>query len=109
MKFHVTVLPEADENVNRIYLWIAKRSPEGAVRWYQRFLDVVKSLSQNPQKHGFAPENAFVEPEIRQVTFKTKLGLPYRVLFRIVQTDVQILHIRGPGQDLLSRNDLPNE
>lgn len=109
MKYQVTVLPEADENVDRIYLSIAKRSPEGARRWYLRFLDVITSLTENPQPHGFAPENAFVEPEIRQVVFKTKHGLPYRALFRIVETDVQILHVRGPGQDLLSREDFPNE
>ena len=39
MKYSVTVLPEADDNVNRIYLWIAERSPEGARRWYLQFLE----------------------------------------------------------------------
>jgi plasmid stabilization system protein ParE len=109
MKYHLKLLPEADENVDRIYLWIAKRSPEGARRWFLRFLEVVESLCEKPQLHGFAPENDFVEPEIRQVVFKTKRGLPYRALFRIVGGEIQILHVRGPGQNLLKRSDLPKE
>jgi plasmid stabilization system protein ParE len=109
MKYRVIVLPEADQNVDRIYLWIAKQSPEGAKRWYLRFLETVESLRENPQTHGFAPENEFVKPEIRQIIFRTKRGLLYRALFRIVESEVQILHVRGPGQDLLTQDDLPKE
>ncbi len=109
MKYRVTVLPEAAENVDCIYLWIAQQSPQGARRWYLRFLKVVESLRENPQTHAFAPENEFVEPEIRQVMFKSKRGLRYRALFRIIDVEVQILHVRGPGQDLLTRSDLPKD
>lgn len=109
MKYRLSVLPEADQNVDRIFCWLAERTPAGARRWYLRFLEAVESLRENPQSHGYAPENEYVEPEIRQAIFKTRRGRPYRVLFRILQNEVQVLHVRGPGQDLLAAEDLPQE
>ena len=107
MKYRVTVQPEAQRAANRIYDWIAERAPAGAESWYRQFMSSVASLEEQPERFGFAPENEFVAPEIRQIIFKTKRGLPYRALYRVVDDEVQILGVRGPGQQLLGPEDLP--
>lgn len=38
--------------------------------------------------------------------FKTRKGRKYRVLFTIQDQTAIILHVRGPGQDLLDPDDL---
>ena len=48
-----------------------------------------------------APENEWFDEEIHERLFKTKRGSPYRLLFVVARTQVRILHVRGPGQDLV--------
>jgi hypothetical protein len=38
MKYTVRLMPRAFADGDRIYLWIAKRSPRGAVAWFEAFL-----------------------------------------------------------------------
>ena len=38
MTFQVTVLPQAQGDVDQIYSWIAERSLDGATLWYEKFL-----------------------------------------------------------------------
>ena len=106
MTFQVTVLPQAQGDVDQIYSWIAERSLDGATRWYEKFLESLESLKTNPESCSFAPENDHVQQEIRNLIFRTRRGNPYRVLFAIEETHVQVLHIRGAGQRLLDSNEL---
>jgi hypothetical protein len=48
-----------------------------------------------------AAEDDHVEFEVREILFKTRHGLIYRALFTIREETATILHVRGPGQDLL--------
>lgn len=98
MSFQVVVTPEADADVRRIYRWIADRSIDGARRWYREWFNAQRSLEQNPFLFGLAPESDSVTPEIRQVIFRTRKGLPYRVLFWIDEKTIYVLHVRGPGE-----------
>jgi plasmid stabilization system protein ParE len=101
MSYTVIVLPEAEEDAERIYRWLVERSPAGANRWYAEFLNAIRGLESQAEMYGLAPENEHVEEQIRQTFFKTRKGLRYRVLFAIVETKVYVLHVRGPGQRLL--------
>ena len=82
MKYRVTVQPEAERAANRIYDWIAERAPAGAESWYRQFMSSATSLEEQPERFGFAPANEYVAPEIRQIIFKTKRGLPYPLVSR---------------------------
>ena len=53
-----------------------------------------------------APEDEFVDEEIRQAFFQTRRGQRYRVLFTVIDNEVRVLHIRGPHQRLLRPDEL---
>jgi hypothetical protein len=53
-----------------------------------------------------AAENDYVDFEVREVLFKTRRGLMYRVLFTIREPTIFILHVRGPGQDLIDAAEM---
>lgn len=106
MSYTVLVLPEAEQDADRIYRWIAERSPGGADRWYEEFLAVIRDLKSKAELYGLAPESEHVAQEIRHRFFKTRKGLPYRVLFTITGAIVYVLHVRGPGQQLLGPDEV---
>ncbi len=106
MNCTVIILPEADQDADRIYRWIAERSTGGANRWYEQFLGALRRLVSDAEVCGLAPENEYVDPEIRQLSFKTRKGLRYRILFSITGGTVHVLHVRGPGQSLLGPDEL---
>ena len=56
--------------------------------------------------HGIAPEAAGASEEVRQLTFKTRKGLWYRLLFIVRDDKVFVLHVRGPGQDLMAQTEI---
>jgi plasmid stabilization system protein ParE len=106
MRYRLRVLPEAENDIDRIYIWIAGRSPEGAVSWYRRVSEIVESLREQPLSFGLAPEHDIVGREIRDVNFKTRRGRLYRILFEVREDEVLVLHVRGPGQRLLRRDEI---
>ena len=106
MKYQVIVLSRAQQDIQRIYEWIAQRSASGAARWFNRFTDALATLSENPKSCGLAPENEFVDQEIRHLIFKTRKGRHYRALFTITENPVDVLHVRGPGQPLVDPEEL---
>lgn len=106
MKYSVVLLPHAEGDLGRIILWLKAHSPQGADTWIRRWLEVLELLESDPMSCGFAPENDDHDAEIRQVIFKTRRGRPYRALFTMKAETVYVLHIRGPGQRTLRRNEL---
>jgi plasmid stabilization system protein ParE len=106
MTHAIVVLPEANRDADRIFEWIENQSREGAGRGYAAFLKTLESLKNNPDRCGRAPEAALVAAEIRQITFKTRRGGVYRILFLVCDDEVLILHVRGPGQPLLTPDEL---
>ena len=102
MKLRIVVLRQADADIDSIITWLANRSPSGARSWYHALESALDWLESNAQSCGLAPENESFPEEIRQHLFKTRRGRPYRLLFTIAGPQVRILHVRGPGQDLVS-------
>jgi hypothetical protein len=66
----------------------------------------VGELRKRADGCGLAPEDAEHDSEIRQIVFKTRSGLPYRALFTIDGDQVHVIHVRGPGQDLIMPGNL---
>lgn len=106
MKFSVQIIPQAEEELFQILSWIHQRSPEGAVTWRQSWLKAIDQLEQTADQCSLAPENERHTCEVRQLIFRTKKGKPYRILLTIRNQTAYILHIRGPGQNLLKKRDL---
>lgn len=106
MNRSIRVSVRADADVNAIYEWLAERSPEGAIRWYEAFLDAVQPLQHRAESYALAPEAAHLEVDLRQTLFKTRKGRTYRALFVIVEDVVHIVSVRGTGQDLIRGDEL---
>lgn len=89
------------------YVFIAKRSPQGAASWFNQFVETRDRLEIDAEMRPLAPESAHFDYDIREVFFKTRQGNPYRVLFTILDDEVLVLRVRGPGQDYVSEAELP--
>lgn len=101
--FEPLLLPRAEADVDNIVRYLAERSPQGAIAWLERWEEVLDDLRLRPLECGLAPESARYDSEIRQALFNTHRGRTYRALFTVVGRGVYILHVRGPGQDLVRR------
>jgi len=106
MTFRVLVLRRAEAEVGAIAQWLAARSSEGALRWLDAFDLAKDALASNPLSGELAPEDEFVDVEVRQILFKTRHGNRYRVLYVVEVNDVRILHVRGPRQPLIPSDEL---
>ena len=106
MSFRVTVTSQAANDFEGCFNYVAGRSQQGAKALREAFGKAVKSLEQNALAHGFAPESKDHPCEIRQFLFQTKHGRKYRALYMIKNDQVNVLHVRGPGQDLILPEDL---
>src|SRR4051812_24668627 len=98
MSFRVVVTAAAKANLRSAYLWAAQRAPATAARWLRRFEAELEKLSTFPERFALAPENDFVDAEIRQMIFGRRQGA-YRALFTIQGDEVRVLHIRRAAQD----------
>jgi len=106
MKYPVDLSRRARRDVDEIYDWIASRSPGGANRWQAALFRTLHGLETNPERKGLAPEAQEFDRPARQSFFKTAKGRIYRALFVIEENRVHILAIRGPGQPLLTAEEL---
>jgi plasmid stabilization system protein ParE len=102
----VHILPRAERDIQRIFAWLAERTPGGACRWYVAFEEAVDKLPPNPFRYGLAPENEAVDYEVRQFLFKTRHGRTYRGVFTVVDNEIRVLRVRGPGQPPLEHDEL---
>lgn len=105
MMFHVKILKRAEADTDRIYLWIAKRSPDGAGRWFRAFLAAADTLKLNAARYGSAAEASVLGSDIREHFFKTPRGRVYRMIYLIVGDEARVLRVRGPGQAPLAPGD----
>jgi hypothetical protein len=106
MKRRVIVVPQADGDMDVILDWLYKHSPTGAVTWHNRWLEVLDQLKKYADQCPIAPESAICRYEIRHLVFKTRSGREYRAIFAMQDDTVVVLHIRGPGQDIVSPDEL---
>ena len=107
MRFVVSLTRAANRDLEKCYAFIAKRSRRGADSWATAFQKkVLNALPMDPHAYGLAPESVDHPVEIRESYFRTRMGKNYRVLFTIRGRDVLVIHIRGPGQDLVRPDEM---
>jgi plasmid stabilization system protein ParE len=105
MTYRINTTRQAAADRDRCFDYIAERSPDGALRWLEAHETKAASLLENPLR-GLAPENPDHEEEICQRHFKTRHGLQYRLLYLVRDETMNILHVRGAGQDLMTPEEL---
>jgi len=101
MSLPVNLTPRAERDVDHILSWLSERSPQGASAWWERWLEVLELLATADMPHSHAPENEDHAQEIFHVIFKTRRGRNYRAIYTISGSSVIVLHVRGPGQDIV--------
>lgn len=106
MSYRVRVTKAAEADIENISRWLAERSQVATDTWLERCRDALNSLANRAEICGLAPESKGHQEPIRQLIFKTKRGHRYRALFAIREGNVVVLHVRGPGQPLLKRDEL---
>ena len=106
MSFRVQFSNRAKRDVREIASWIKSRSSKGAISWLNALEMSVTELSKNAMSSTPAPEVEDVGIDLRQRLFKTRRGNTYRLVFIIREKDIQVLTVRGTGQDLLTQSDL---
>ena len=108
MKYRIRVLKRAQFDVDYIVHWMAveRESPQGAAAWLTAYESALARLEVNPLGYGSAPESEHVEEDLRQFLFKTRRGRTYRGVFVVVEDEVRVLRVRGPGQAPLGPDEL---
>ena len=92
-QYKIDIAPEVAEEIENIYLYISMDSPQNALQWYFDIYDRVQSLKDLPTRCPMAFESRYYDFEIRHLIFKK-----YRILFRIQNKTIQIIHIRHTAQ-----------
>ena len=108
MKYHLRTLRRAQRDVEAIIDWIAntREAPRGAASWLAAYEKAADSLIRAPYSYGLAPENEYVDLELRQFLFKTRRGRLYRGIFTVDGNEILILRVRGSGQPPLQRDEV---
>ncbi len=93
-KFKIETLASANDEIENIIDYIALDSIVNALNWYDNIKEKIRSLETMPERCPKAPENELVDFTIYHLVIGN-----YRVLYRIERDAVQILHVRGAGQE----------
>jgi plasmid stabilization system protein ParE len=96
VRISARALWEIDERLG----WLITRSPSAAARWHAQLMEAIRSLQDNPERCGLAPESEWYPGELRQLLHGKRKAV-YRILFEIRSDAVYILRVRHSAQDLL--------
>ena len=95
-KYQVRLTREAQNDLEKIYYYIADDSINTAKHFILQLEEKVYSLETFPNRNPFIPENDFFGTNYRHLIYKK-----YRVVYRIAEKSVYILRIFH-GAKLLS-------
>ena len=87
--YKVNIPPSVSAELEDIFEFIARDSVTNAVRWYLKVQEKILSLKENPRRCPVAIESRYRSYEIRHLIVGQ-----YRVLFRIRDDSVEVLHVR---------------
>jgi len=96
MKYRVEYAHRAQVDAIEAYEWIRQHSEEAANRWYAGLRNATDSLRELPLRCGIAPESHYFHTEIRCLHYGR-----YRILFRVMEDSVEIVHIRHGARRVL--------
>jgi plasmid stabilization system protein ParE len=106
MAYAVQITARALREIDEALEWLAAGSRAAAARWYEKLMEAVRSLEDQSERCGLAPEDEWYEGgELRQMLYGKRRGI-YRILFEIREDTVYILRVRHGAQDLLKPGEL---
>ena len=105
MSFEVLFLKEAQADLDAIHSYLLQHSADGANWWLDSLELAIAALEEHPQRYARAPEDHLVSVTIQNLSFKTRKGRPYRLVYTIVENEVRVFRLLGPGHDLLRAED----
>jgi plasmid stabilization system protein ParE len=106
MSYRLTILQRAQDDVERIALWLRKRSHSGMLAWRYALGDAFREIASDPLRWNRVAEARRLPVGLRQYLFRTRMGNPYRIVYFIEGNEVRILHVRAPGQRPLRSKDV---
>ncbi len=101
MNYRLVYQPTAANELELAINWSFEHFPRTAKEWCTKFLDAIEGIPADPYRYPLPPENHRFQQEIRQLLFGKGRSL-YRVLFTVDRDLVRVLHIRFPGQPLVT-------
>lgn len=104
-RYRLLLVPSAHNDLEEAYLFAARRAPEAAARWYNRFLAALRSLESRPERGALSRENSRSPVEIRDFLFGRRPYV-YRAVYTIRDDQVVILRIRRGQRRQLNPNDV---
>src|SRR5262245_62133105 len=99
MAYSVRITARALREIDEALDWLAERSPSAASRWHEKLLEAIRSLEENPERCGPAPESEWYPGELRQLLHGRRRRV-YRILFEIRDDTVYILRVFHGAQAL---------
>jgi plasmid stabilization system protein ParE len=105
MAFAVRITARALREIDEALEWLARRSRPTAARWHARLREAIRSLEENPERCGLAPESEWYPGELRQILHGKRHGI-YRILFEVRGDTVYVLRVRHSAQDLLEPGEI---
>jgi plasmid stabilization system protein ParE len=104
MNYSIEILPQALDNIESAYRWMADNySSDQAEQWYEELMAAIKSLEKFPHRAVQAPEATHFSQDIRQLLVGK--NRQYRLLFLVAQGRVSILYVRHASQSWLDTID----
>ncbi|WP_016951947.1 type II toxin-antitoxin system RelE/ParE family toxin [Anabaena sp. PCC 7108] len=96
-KYQIVIQPEAQKAIEEAYFWFSNISPYKARVWIEGLYKSILSLEKIPYRCSLSFENEFFEQELRQLIYG-KGKTAYRIIFTIVDDNVQIIFVRHAAQ-----------
>ena len=96
-KYQIIIQPEAQKAIEDAYFWFSNISHQKARTWLEGLYKSILSLEKMPSRCSLAFENEFFYQEIRQLIYG-KGRNAYRIIFTIVDDNVQIIFVRDTAQ-----------
>ena len=104
MRYLVRLTPTAVSEAEQLYEWLLDNAPDRGPQWYNGLIDKIETLARRPRRCPRAPESESFQEEIRQLLYGKRPGV-YRILFRVTDNTVEVLHIRHGARAPVSPPD----
>jgi plasmid stabilization system protein ParE len=105
MRFRVTVLPRAEQDIAETYAFIAdvQQQPLVAARWVDGVEEAIRSLGSLPHRGVVSREQEFLgaDPPVQQFLFHK-----HRILYTVTGDHVRVLHVRRGSRQDVRRGEL---
>ncbi len=107
MKFRVSILPQAQRDIDRNAVWWADHhSVAQALQWSDAVYDQIETLADCPESHGLSTENDDFPFEIRDKLLGLGPRPSDRAVFTIRDDTVYVLTVRRGSQHSVTPDQL---